>query len=195
MTWKQFLTYHTSGENGRSVYVCCVGWLKNNISEADAWAQSKEGGVLLWLAQQRGYADEATLRSVQCACVNRVASLAHDVLCVTEAIERSDIIAAKHEVMATEAIEASREDAFASGESKASYAASLLLSESIDASLYHAAAAKRQDAQAAYTLALIDGNASKEELQVLESAPQLAYERELAAQADIVRRAIVCRPL
>ena len=107
MNWTQFLETYGGGEFPK--YLEAKRWLEGGVSEKDAWDNEQYADNLLWLAQELGYADQETLDKVACLLVDRVATIAPDVSDITACNSKPDgRIAAYHERMAVEAIEAER---------------------------------------------------------------------------------------
>ena len=102
-TWTDFLTANSYR------YLPAKQWQESGVSEADAWATCERGDWLLWLAGLRGYAGQDTLDDVACALVDKVKDRAPDVADITACYKvKGGRIAAYHEKMAVEAIEAER---------------------------------------------------------------------------------------
>jgi hypothetical protein len=105
--WTQFLQTYGGGE--RPPIMEARDWLRGGVSEKDAWDNEQRADNLLWMAQELGYADQETLDKVACELVSRVATIAPDVVDITACYSKpGGRIAAYHERLAVEAIEAER---------------------------------------------------------------------------------------
>jgi hypothetical protein len=177
-------------------------WYRAGLTWAQVVETCQRGDHLLWAACEIGLLDDAAATACACGCVDRLEGLAHDVCDVTAAMRgRGGRMAARHEVMAVEAITSISDrdislpdnepilQADIPGASKARYAAGRLVDGAAHNVLFHAAMAKAADARGAWVQALRDG-ASKVELKGLEGAADRALVMEQRAQADAVRLAM-----
>lgn len=182
-------------------------WYRAGLTWEQALATCQRGDYLLWAATEMGLLDADAATECACVCVDRLEVLAHDVMDVTAAMRgKGGKVAARHEVMAVEAITERKEkdiapvdpesalpepdlDVDVPGASKARYAAARLVEGRPDNVLHHAAMAKAQDARGAWAQALRDG-ASPVELKALEDAVPRVLAMEHKAHADAVRAAL-----
>jgi hypothetical protein len=217
MTWQQFLTYHTSGENDRPIILEAQQWLRDGWSFDRVLKEWHVGNDILWAAEGLGVIDHDTAVKIAAACVTHAVPLAPDIEVVTDAVFAGDMVGAWHEVEATEAITAIPDDPEIAATvdpaaMKARFASGRLLSGVNHNAMYHAVQAPVMEARNAWQKALRDiaiangiepdengvlrvndeelSPASKEKLKELEVAIPRVEAREHLHQADFVRWAL-----
>ena len=214
MKWKDLLETYGGGEFPK--YLETKRWLEGGVSERDAWDNEERADNLLWLAQELGYCDQETLDKVACLLVDRVATIAPDVADITACYSKpGGRIAAYHERLAVEAIEAERQAKVdvlepdgkeepkeetipapvatvseVPGASQARFAASCIVNcDHVKAATF-SLKAKAQEAQAAWCAAMADETATKAEQQELQAAQARVLRMESAEQCKVVRSMI-----
>lgn len=206
MTWLEFLTYHTSGEDGRPIYLEAQQWLREEWSFERVLKEWYVGNDILWAAEGIGVITHEQAVRIAAACVNGVAYYARDIEYVTDAVWQGDMTAAAFCAACVMGnVEPEEDDAIVDPSAmKAVFASGRLLSGIMHNAMYHAVQAPVIEARAAWAQALkeyIKLQSVKESdfaeilkakavVLELEAAIPRVEAREHLHQADFVRWAL-----
>lgn len=111
MTWQEFLTYHTSGENGRPVFIEAQQWLREGWSLDRVMKEWNVGADLLWVAEGVGLIDRDAAKRVAETCIDSIINLDSELASAHIEAATAEIIEGRNYGAMSQVVQAQESDA------------------------------------------------------------------------------------